>query len=127
MDYQSTIPENVRLAAGVLGDQLLASEPFVAFSQSQANLKNDADAQAILDKLSQIHQELLGLQAKGILTQEQVNEFRDLQAKAHNNASIRTYALAQQAAVQYLREINNEISQQLGADFASMARRSCGS
>jgi cell fate (sporulation/competence/biofilm development) regulator YlbF (YheA/YmcA/DUF963 family) len=126
-DPSTQLPENVRLAALSLTQHLQASEPFQAVNQSQAILNADVDAQGILEKLSQVHQELLGLQTQGKLTQEDVTQFRDLQAKAHNNASIRTYALAQQAAVQYLREINQEISQQLGTDFASMARRSCGS
>lgn len=124
---QHTLPENVRLAALSLGDHLMASEPFQAFSQAQAHLDSDIEAQTILDRLSRVHQELLALQSQGKLTQDDLSKFQSLQVQAHNQPSIRTYSLAQQAAVQYLREINNEVSQQLGVDFASMARRSCGS
>jgi cell fate (sporulation/competence/biofilm development) regulator YlbF (YheA/YmcA/DUF963 family) len=126
-DPVNSFPETVRKSADNLGDLLQASEPFTAFAQSKEQLEKDQEAQALLRRLNDLHQMLLALQAQGTLTQEQVSEFRNLQAQAHANPSIRTFALAQQAATQYLREINGEISQQLGVDFATLARRSCGS
>jgi cell fate (sporulation/competence/biofilm development) regulator YlbF (YheA/YmcA/DUF963 family) len=126
-DLNTHLSNPVRKSAEKLGDLMNASEPFLAFEQARHSFENDAQAQALLAKLNALHQELLALQSQGQLTQEQVTEFRQLQAQVQSNPSIRTYSLAQQASVQYLREINSEISQRLGADFASLARRSCGS
>ena len=40
--------------------------------------------------------------------------------------TIQDHLMTQELAVAFLREVNQEISQQLGVDFASLARRSSG-
>jgi cell fate (sporulation/competence/biofilm development) regulator YlbF (YheA/YmcA/DUF963 family) len=47
-----------------------------------------------------------------------------LQTQAQENDVISGYANAQQDVIKFLREINDEINQLLGFDFASFTKRS---
>jgi cell fate (sporulation/competence/biofilm development) regulator YlbF (YheA/YmcA/DUF963 family) len=62
-------------------------------------------------------------QANGGLTQEDIAQFRALQMEAQANRLIGGYIQAQNVALNSLKEINQEISQALGVDFAALARR----
>lgn len=62
-------------------------------------------------------------QADGSVTEAELGELATVQAQVKANATITAYAQAQQEAVNFLREINQEISPLLGVDFASLARQ----
>ena len=53
-----------------------------------------------------------------------MDELRAIQEQVQKNTVIMDYAGAQQQAVDFLREINTEISQLLGINFASLANHS---
>ena len=57
------------------------------------------------------------------MTQTDVEELRAIQEQVQANAVIMAYSQSQQGAVNFLREINMEISQTLGMDFASLAKQ----
>ena len=61
------------------------------------------------------------MQSNSGVTQAEIDNLRTLQEQVQHNNVIMTYAQTQQGAVNFLREINNEISQLLGIDFASFA------
>jgi len=57
------------------------------------------------------------------VTQSDIDELRAVQAQVQANAVILAYAQSQQEAVNFLREVNEEISQLLGVDFAVLAKQ----
>lgn len=110
-------------AADVLIDNLLASEDFIRYREASARLEADQQAKNLLEQLAQMQTEIRKKQANNSLTQIDIDALHGLQAQVQRNNTITAYAQAQQAAVGFLREINNEISQLLGINFASFASK----
>ena len=119
-------PEPLKKATDALAENLLASEPFVIYDRTRTELTSDTEAKILLDQLSSAQARLNQLQMQGSITQEEIEQYRALQAKVQENAKFIEFQSAQQAATNYLREINQEISQQLGLDFSALVGRSCG-
>ncbi len=111
-------------ATEALADNLLASEPFAAYHQALARFNSDADARALLERLSAAQADMRRRQANGGVTQTDIDQLRALQSEVQSNRVIIEYARAQQDAIAYLREINQEIGELLGVDFAALAGRS---
>ena len=125
MNTNTQLTPELLAATESLGQNLLASEPFVAYDQAQARFKADTGARTLLERLSTAQADIRRRQANGGVTQADIDQLRALQREVQANRTIMDYAAAQQAAVAYLREINLEIGQLLGMDFASLARQSC--
>ena len=111
-------------ATQALTDNLLAAEPIVTYRQAYARFSADPQARDLIQRLSQAQTDLRRKQANGGVTQAEVDQLRQLQSQAHANRAVIDYAQTQQAAVSYLRTINLEISQLIGVDFASLAKKS---
>ena len=111
-------------ATQALAENLLASEPFALYHQAYTRFNADPQARDLVQRLSQAQTDLRRKQASGGVTQVEVNQLRQLQNAVHANRIIFDYAQTQQAAVSYLRTINQEISQLIGVDFASLAKKS---
>lgn len=118
-----TLPSNLLAATETLAENLLASEPFTAYHAAQARLNADAGARALLQRLSQSQANLRQKQARRTVTQSEVDQLRVLQSAVQADRTITDYARAQQAAVGFLREINQEIGELIGVDFAALAKR----
>lgn len=110
-------------AADALISNLMASEPLIRYQQAMALYNQDEPARTLLEQLSQVQASARQAQASGSVTQANIAVLRTLQAQVQGNPVIMEYAQAQQEAVNYLREINTEISQLLGIDFASFTNR----
>jgi cell fate (sporulation/competence/biofilm development) regulator YlbF (YheA/YmcA/DUF963 family) len=108
-------------ATEALIGNLVASEAFMRYQQAQARLNDDPQAQTLLDQLSHAQADLRKKQANSGVSPAEIDALRILQEQVQSNKTIMTYAQAQQEAVNFLREINNEISQLLGINFASFA------
>ena len=121
---QTVLNPYMQEAAEALINNLLASEAFVRYQQAQAGLKADRQARTLLEQLSQAQADLRKKQATNNVTQAEIDDLRALQEQVQDNKIILTYAQTQQEAVNFLREINNEISQLLGINFASFANHS---
>lgn len=111
-------------ATNVFISRLLASEDFIRYHQSQTLLDHDSQAQALLNQLSQAQTDFRKKQTDSSLSKDEVDSLRALQTKARKNDIISGYADAQQDIIKFLREINDEINQLLGIDFASFTKRS---
>jgi cell fate (sporulation/competence/biofilm development) regulator YlbF (YheA/YmcA/DUF963 family) len=126
MSEQSTpLSDNMQAAAHALGQGLSASEPFTRYVNSQVALNEDPAASDLLDQLIAIQNDFRRQQAQGQVNPSALEQLKDVQAQAQDTPAIMEYAHSQQAAIAYLKEINQEISQQLGMDFALIAKRSC--
>jgi cell fate (sporulation/competence/biofilm development) regulator YlbF (YheA/YmcA/DUF963 family) len=112
---------NVTIA---LANSLSTSEPFLLYQQAQTRLNNDSNARFLLENIAHAQSTLRKKQAKNEVERADIDQLRALQKEAQENTVIMEYSQAQQKAVACLREINTEISQLIGINFASLARRS---
>jgi len=99
------------------------SESFVLYHLAREALESDSEAQSLLRRLSEAQAKVRTSQAHGQVTPDDIEQLRALQGRAQRNRAIIDYARTQQAAVAHLREVNQEISELLGVDFASLARQ----
>ena len=114
----------VQEAAGAFTGNLLASEAFIRYQRAQSRLNEDHRAHTLLEQLTQAQANLRKKQNSGSVTQAELDVLRAIQVQVQRNTVIMDYAEAQQQAVNFLREINDEISQLWGINFASFANHS---
>ncbi len=117
------IPEMLYQATQSLAENLAASEPFVQYAQARQAFEGDSNAQSLLKDISSIQGEIRQKQQRSQVTQGDIDVLRALQQQAQSNETIMQYANTQQGAVTFLREINQEISQLLGVDFAALSKQ----
>lgn len=123
MKNTATLPQELHQATENLIENLLASEAFLVYQQSRVVMNSDSEARGLLDLLSTLQAALRHKQNANNVTQTDVEELRAIQEQVQANAVIMAYAQSQQSAVNFLREINMEISQTLGVDFAALAKQ----
>ena len=118
---QTTQSPQLQEATQVLIDNLLASEAFVRYRNARARFNADHEARELMDQLTQAQARLRQMQTQGKINQAEIDSLRLLQQRAQRNSVIMDYAQSQEEAVNFLREIDAEISQLLGINFASFA------
>jgi cell fate (sporulation/competence/biofilm development) regulator YlbF (YheA/YmcA/DUF963 family) len=124
MQSRREVPARLQSATITLAESLQTSEPFVQYERAGQLLKSDAQAKNLLEQLANMQAQVRSAQMKGSLTQADIDNLRSMQGQAQQNDTIVAHAHAQQNAVNYLREVNQEISQLLGFDFAMLTRQS---
>ena len=102
-------------------ENLLASEAFTHYQKTRKLINEDEEARTLMERLSNAQSTVRQQQVNGNVGQAEVDSLRLIQQRVLRNPTILDYAQAQQEAVDFLREINGEISQLLGIDFASFA------
>jgi cell fate (sporulation/competence/biofilm development) regulator YlbF (YheA/YmcA/DUF963 family) len=115
-------PEMSRVTEDLI-QNLLTSESLQKYKLAQTQMHSDPHARELLERLSALQTEIRRKQIDGGVTQEDLKNLRAAQAEVQSNDTIIAYATSQQEAIGFLREINQEISQLLGVDFASLARQ----
>jgi len=116
------LPPDLQEALDALAENLAQSEPLVLYRQAQARLDADPQARTLLERLSAAQADLRARQGRGgTINQADIDNLRALQRQVQTDHTIMDYARAQQAAIAYLPEVNYEISQLLGVDFAALA------
>ena len=118
------LPEELVAATEELSEYLLAAEPFIVYKRAQNQFTVDVQAQSLLEQLSTLQSSLRSAQSNRNVSETDIQQLRALQNDVRQNTTILEYSRAQQTAINYLREINQEISQLLGLDFAALARQS---
>jgi cell fate (sporulation/competence/biofilm development) regulator YlbF (YheA/YmcA/DUF963 family) len=73
-----------------------------------------------------MQQKIRSQQYSGTISESDLTRLRALQSAIGANETIQDHQLTQELAIAFLREVNQEISNLLGVDFASLARRSGG-
>jgi cell fate (sporulation/competence/biofilm development) regulator YlbF (YheA/YmcA/DUF963 family) len=109
-----------------LAENLAQSEPFLRLKVAEQRLHADPQAMQLLSDLSALQQKIRKQQTTGAISQKDLTQLRALQSAVGTNETIQDHLLTQELAVAFLREVNQTISQQLGVDFATLARRSSG-
>jgi len=117
----TTLSPQLQEATQSFIDHLLASEAFMHYQEARTTIHEDSEANTLMECLSNAQATVRQQQATGNVSPAEVDSLRLIQQRALRNPVILDYAQAQQEAVEFLREINGEISQLLGIDFASFA------
>ncbi len=118
MDHQ------LQQATEQLGRALRAIAPVKSYLGASAALQSDAEATGLLDQLSERQTALRSKQNDNTLTQADIDALRELQARVQAQPAIAAYLQAHQDLQALLPQLNYEISQLLGVDFAGLARKS---
>ena len=124
MTVKTNIPEKLELALNNLAERIKFSEPINSYQNAQELFVQDTAAQKIMKELSAFQRDIRQKQYNNQVTQQDLDMLRSQQVKAQENVVINSYAHSQQEAIGQLREINAEISNMLGIDFASLAKKS---
>jgi cell fate (sporulation/competence/biofilm development) regulator YlbF (YheA/YmcA/DUF963 family) len=119
-----TIPQSLDEALEALAENMLASESFAYYHAAAVQYEQDPDAKLLIEALSQKQANIRANQATGNLTQQDIDSLRSLQEQVNGHPVMVNYFTKQQEAVNFLREINQEINELLGLDFAQLAQRS---
>lgn len=117
----TTLSPELQEATQSFIENLLASEAFMHYQDTRKLMSEDEEARTLMERLSNAQATVRQKQASGNVGQAEVDSLRLIQQRALRNQVILDYAQSQQEAVDFLREINGEISQLLGIDFASFA------
>ena len=117
----TTLSPELQEATQSLIENLLASEAFTHYQETRKLINEDEEARTLMERLSNAQSTVRQQQVNGNVGQAEVDSLRLIQQRVLRNPTILDYAQAQQEAVEFLREINGEISQLLGIDFASFA------
>ena len=118
---QTILSAQLQEATHSLIDNLQASESFIHYQQAHIRFNADSEARALLEQLTQSQARVRQKQAKGGVNEAEIDSLRLLQQRVQRSPVIMEYAQSQQEAVTFLREINNEISELLGINFATFA------
>ena len=117
------MPINLESAVNKLATRIKYSEPINRYLDAQEKFKQDETAHQIMEELSSTQKLIRQKQFDNQVTPQDLEKLRSLQEKAQENNLINFYAYSQQEAISHLREINAEISNLLGIDFASLAKK----
>ncbi len=120
----TTLSPQLQEATDSLINNLLASEAFVRYQSAHARFKADQEACDLMDQLAKLQARLRQKHATGEVNQAEIDSLRLLQQRVQRNPVIMAYAQSQEEAVNFLREVNGEISRLLGMNFASFANHS---
>lgn len=127
MDSTTTKLSGEMLAATTaLADLLERTDAIRAYHEARARLDADEDARTLLERYSTAQAQVRGQQAKGAVVQTDIEALRALQREVQADAVIMMFAKAQQEAIDFLPQVNSQISNLLGVDFAALARPSGG-
>ena len=122
----SAISVTMLEATSNLAENLTQSEAFLRFRAAEAKLNADQEALRLLTEFSELQQKIRTQQHSSNISESDIKQLRALQSAIGTNETIQDYELMKELAVAFLREVNQEISQLLGIDFASLTRRSSG-
>jgi cell fate (sporulation/competence/biofilm development) regulator YlbF (YheA/YmcA/DUF963 family) len=106
-----------------LGEEMVGISVISNYRALQKKLNEDLSAKELLRRLSASRKELSEKQSSGTFTQDSLNDYSNIQKEVENNPTIREFSLAQQEVMQFMREVNSEISSLLGIDFSSLIPR----
>jgi cell fate (sporulation/competence/biofilm development) regulator YlbF (YheA/YmcA/DUF963 family) len=119
-----SLPPELRVASFDLAESLALSEAILGYMKADKILMEDQQALELIAEANELQRKVYG---GGDSSREDfkadITRLRELQGEISTNTTIQEQANARDFAVAFLREINQEISQLLGVDFAALSRR----
>lgn len=124
MKYEtdSFTPE-LRVASSDLAESLALSEAVLGYTMAHQALMKDQQALQLITEANELQRKVYAGESSGEDLENNITRLRELQGLLSTNTVIQEQAIARETAVAFLREMNQEISQLLGFDFASLAIR----
>lgn len=122
MENQIIIPKPLERAVTKMTESLVESIELSGYLNAKNEFESDPLAYNLMQELSTAQSELLQKQYQSQITQEDIQNIRNIQKNAQENERFNSYIQSQQNAVAFLREVNDQISQLIGMDFASLAK-----
>jgi cell fate (sporulation/competence/biofilm development) regulator YlbF (YheA/YmcA/DUF963 family) len=124
MTQYSPTGESFLTMVSQLNDELVSISVIKDYKNAQTELNADKKAMELIRNLSAARKKLNEQQYAGTFTQASLEEYSKIQKEVEENKTINRYSQTQQAAVQFLKNVNFEISQLIGLDFSSLIKRS---
>jgi cell fate (sporulation/competence/biofilm development) regulator YlbF (YheA/YmcA/DUF963 family) len=106
-----------------LAENLEQSEPITRFRKATQLLENDHNAQELVNEATKLKQIVYAKDATREEMQKNFPRLREINNQIARNPMVQEQSQSQEMAIEFLREINQEISQLLGFDFGSMTKR----
>ena len=100
---------------------LLEDPAVIEFRTAEAALENDPEFVRLSESYNGLAQQLQQKQSDGSLTQEQINELRELQAQINSHSAAQRFIAAREQNAALVHDCNHEISSILGFDFGAVA------
>jgi cell fate (sporulation/competence/biofilm development) regulator YlbF (YheA/YmcA/DUF963 family) len=119
-DPQTVLSPELYQASLKLAESLRQAGPVAAYLNAKERMESDPHAKSLLERFAATQAELRVQQVNQTITQEQMDHIRLLQAEVRANPLIVRFAETQQVAIAFLPRINQQISQYIGIDFASL-------
>ena len=123
---QNAISATMLEATSSLAENLVQSEPFLRLQVADRRLHADQEAMHLLAEFAELQQKIRAQHDSGAMTESDIQRLRELQRIISTNDAIQDHNMAQELAIAFVREVNQEISNLLGVDFASLTRRAGG-
>jgi cell fate (sporulation/competence/biofilm development) regulator YlbF (YheA/YmcA/DUF963 family) len=113
------LSSDLQLATHSLIEYLLASEAFMHYQQVRNRIDQDSEVRTLLEYLSKAQSDLRQNQSSGSVDQTKLESLGQLQQRLESSPVITNFAQSHHEIIGLLREINSEISEVLGINFAS--------
>jgi|BarGraNGADG00212_1021973.scaffolds.fasta_scaffold02379_5 cell fate (sporulation/competence/biofilm development) regulator YlbF (YheA/YmcA/DUF963 family) len=107
-----------------LGNYLISSEPYVRYALAEQSMDNDDEVRSLMHRLAEAQERVRETQVRGTIIANDLQALSELQLQVKAIPVIKDYNASQQELAKFLQEINTEISQLLGINFALIARHS---
>jgi len=107
-----------------LGNYLISSEPYVRYALAEQSMDNDDEVRSLMHRLAEAQERVREAQVRGTIIANDLQALSELQLQVKAIPVIKDYNASQQELAKFLQEINTEISQLLGINFALIARHS---
>jgi cell fate (sporulation/competence/biofilm development) regulator YlbF (YheA/YmcA/DUF963 family) len=121
MNTSTILSQPVATATDDLITALLQAEPITAYRQAKAAMDADEATQTLLKHYAEVQSEFRQQQANGTLTQDRINQTRQLQQQVQADPQVAAFVVAQFPARALLDELTEELSSSLEFDFSSLA------
>lgn len=122
-DKQELFTPELRAVSSELAESMALSEAVLGYTKAHQTLLHDQEAPQLIKEATELQQKIYAGGSDGNDLEKDINRMRELQELISTNTAIQEQAIARETAVAFLREINQEISQLIGIDFASLAGR----
>ena len=107
-----------------LNDVLVNISVIRKYKSAQEKLNANKAAIELIRKLNAARKKLNEQQSSGTFNENSLNDYYNISNEVEKNQTIIEYSQSQQEAIQFLKNVNYEISQLIGIDFSSLIKRS---
>lgn len=106
----------------------MESAPYKEYLAAAEAVETDEKAQKLLKQVEEAQAELQAKTSWGGITPEDLDQLNELEAEMKRHEAAARYVAAQESVIAFTRAVNEQVSTQLGADFAGLAApaHSCG-